>query len=351
MKKKTALALVTLTATLMMTGCGASETAASVESQPIGGQTQEAVAETEPAGQSEAVAEKSKEQETGTEESKETLTAETGSENAESAALVEAFLAGEGIATVKDGYFSTLSYVDGTLDAGASYTLDQLETEMVTYQLWDEVVDCGFSGETYQKVNVAQAPGDWYVLSLDILEGGSFQVGEEYFLAQVLDGQLNLVLSVESYYRTDGYFNASGVAYSGGSSGAGAYGVDTYGVDQNGDARLLSRTNTVWYGWELMEGDQEYRTDLTEAFEAAAEALGQAGLDINSVTLTQYEIDGKYYYFLDSDDEAALVAAKESFEQSGITLDDEEGVRKIYLDYAASFGVTEDALNVEALVW
>ena len=189
------------------------------------------------------------------------------------------------------------------------------------------------------------------MISLDILEGGSFQVGEEYFLAQALDGQLNLVLSVESYYRTDGYFNASGVAYSGGSSGAGAYGVDTYVVDQNGVAQLLARTYTVWHGWDMMEGDQEYRVDLTDAFDAAAEALGEAGLDIDSVTLTQYEIDGKYYYFLDSDDEAALAAAKESFEQSGITLDDEEGVRKIYLDYAASFGVTEDALNVEALVW
>jgi hypothetical protein len=346
MKNKTKVILTAMAASLMIAGCGTDELPSVVENEPIAEQTTGKTEEKTETVEKEEKTEKPSDTET---EKKE----ETEKQEAEKTAgdeLVEAFLAGTASATVKESYLTTLAYVDGTLEAGASYTLEQLEEALKNNEEYEETVDCTFAGHNYQKLDVSRAAGEWYCIAMDPLEGGSYQVGTVYFIVQALDGELQIAMSTEEYYRTYATITKAGVAYYGGSSGAGDQSVDCYVIDGAGDAQNLYRSETVWYGWSLYEGFEE-REDLTAAFDSAATALGEAGLDINEVTLTQEQYDGIYYYYLESESEAALLAAREAFEAAGVTLDDPEAVKVERLAKAQAFGMKAENLEAEILVW
>ncbi len=338
--KKTTLILTTMIASMMLAGCGNETLPEVIQSEPVGQETEKINPEDM------GVKTGSSEQKEEKEEKEETTEVRENTEEKPAAQsdLMDAFLAGQASASVKDSYLTTLGYCEGELEAGAFYTLEQLQDDMRNFQFLEETVDCTFTNVEYWGLDLAHAPGQWYCISMEMLEGGSYDVGAEYFLVQELDGELKLAMSTESYYRSYTSVSDTGVVFYGGSNGAGDHVMDCYVIDANGDAKKLYSNETVYYGWTLYEGFDEVPA-ITNGFELAAEALTAAGLATDTLTVCQIRIGDTYHYNLDAEDQQVLEIAKPKFEEAGATLEEWDDIYALILQAAADAGMSQEAFE------
>ncbi|MCR5425453.1 MAG: hypothetical protein K6E81_01350 [Lachnospiraceae bacterium] len=261
--------------------------------------------------------------------------------------IVKQFLRGERTLKVKDSYLSDTMMINGeNLKAGASYDFDGLADAVMVDAYEGGSLNFDIDRRQYRTLDLSYAPGEWYLLCLFFSNPKvSYDESQAYFVLQELDGELYLAHANESYYRVYSYLCENGLSVNTGSGGAGYFGYSYYVCDSNGDYREYYHGADTWYGWSFYEEGDDHPpiNALVEDFAAAQEAAGKADT-LDNFYMTQYCIDGQYYYFmqLDHGDEGILQEFADFAQAEGVRISTMDEVNAALEKRSKALGLPSD---------
>lgn len=182
------------------------------------------------------------------------------------------------------------------------------------------------------------------------IEGPTDTYSCSYFVLAKRDGVAEITYSVDTWSRSDEYFNLAGLITGGGSGGAGDYITDEGFIDKSGEFKEIFHGEQCYKGW--IGGLFEYFEEGFFSMDTRnlAWMMDGAGSEDDSIAL--YVLGDTVYgvFYTDEDNEDAE-ALKASALKDGLVIAPGEHMAWIMEDYAKSLGLTDEEFNAGPMEW